>query len=292
MKSILLIGGCGYIGSRLFLDLKNEGFKVETVDLELFGNYVNNRNSKRDYSTLTRGEIEKFDVIVNLAAHSSVAMANNSIRRALDNNVVNFFDLLFNLAGKKFIFASSSSVYNGLIQYEANEESASYKISNLYDLTKLFSDNLAKLYCEQFYGLRFGTVCGNSPNMRIDVMINKMVHSALTYGKIEIFNKHVNRPILGMSDLCDAIKVLITNDGEPGLYNLASMNARIVDIGGAVAEIMDVPLIDRGNTDTYDFKISSKKFEVNYRFDFKQDINEIVKEIIDNWNPIRQGTRI
>jgi nucleoside-diphosphate-sugar epimerase len=292
MKSVLILGGCGYIGSQLFLYLTTKGYEVTTVDLELFGNYVNSKNIKQDYADLSKESLEKYDVIVNLAAHSSVAMANNDIRRTLDNNLVNFFDLLFKVSGKKFIYASSSSVYNGLTQFEADEDSNSYNINNLYDMTKLFTDNATKLYGDQFYGLRFGTVCGHSPNMRVDVMINKMVHTALNHGKIEIYNKNVNRPILGLSDLCDGIYHIIKNDGAPGLYNMASTNDTIIDIGNAVARAMGVPVIDKGESNTYDFRMSSKRFSTTFKFDFKQDIDQIVNDVLDNWNPEQQGTRV
>ena len=48
MGRILIIGGCGYIGSQLFVYLKNKGYKVDTVDLEWYGNYVNPKNFKTD----------------------------------------------------------------------------------------------------------------------------------------------------------------------------------------------------------------------------------------------------
>ena len=292
MKSILILGGCGYIGSKLFLILDSLGYSVSTIDLELNGNYVNLNNIRQDVSDITAEDLEEHDVIINFAAHSSVAMANNRKREALEDGIVNFFDLLQKVGSKKFIYASSSSVYNGLTQTEANEESDSFSVSNLYDLTKLFADKLAKLYSDRFYALRFGTVCGHSPNLRTDVMINKMVHSAINEGKIVIYNKNINRPILGIRDLCNAILCLIKRDGEPGFYNLASLNATIMEIGSSVAEIMDVPLVDMGETDTYDFKISSDKFCRTYDFEFREDIQSIVEDIKQNWDAKQQGVRI
>ena len=44
--SVLLIGGCGYIGSRLYRHLKGKGFAVDTLDLEWRGNFVNPDNIK------------------------------------------------------------------------------------------------------------------------------------------------------------------------------------------------------------------------------------------------------
>ena len=57
MKKILLIGGCGYIGSALYLHLKKMNYDVHTVDLEYFGNFNGNQNLsnfKTDYDLLSK----------------------------------------------------------------------------------------------------------------------------------------------------------------------------------------------------------------------------------------------
>ena len=65
-----------------------------------------------------------------------------------------------------------------------------------------------------------------------------------------------------------------------------------MEIGSSVAEIMDVPLVDMGETDTYDFKISSDKFCRTYDFEFREDIQSIVEDIKQNWDAKQQGVRI
>lgn len=292
MKSILIIGGCGYIGSRLFGYLGEFGYKINTLDLEYYGNYVNTANIRRNFIDITSDELDEYDLIIFLAGHSSVQMSNNNRREALENNVLNFYDLLQKVGDKKIIYASSSSVYNGTVKRVAGEGDASFDFNNMYDLTKLFADNLAVLYSRNFYGLRFGTVCGHSPNLRTDVMINKMVFSAINDGKITIYNKEINRPILGILDLCRAIHNLIEQDSEPGIYNLASFNSTIQEIGCAVADIMKVPLIDMGQTNTYDFKISSEKFIKSYKFEFNQSIENITNELTRNWSSSHKGVRV
>ena len=42
MKKILIIGGCGYVGSELYNSMKNS-YEVDTVDLEWYGNHVNEK---------------------------------------------------------------------------------------------------------------------------------------------------------------------------------------------------------------------------------------------------------
>ena len=51
MKKILVTGGCGYIGSAIYNNLKDK-YIVDTVDLEWFGNYTNPNNIKKDFDEL------------------------------------------------------------------------------------------------------------------------------------------------------------------------------------------------------------------------------------------------
>jgi len=108
----------------------------------------------------------------------------------------------------------------------------------MYDFTKYASDAVSKLLYENFYALRFGTVCGPSENIRLDVMINKMVWSGLTRGKIEISNPQISRPILGIHDLCRAVELIVTGGDTPGIYNLSSFNTKVGSLGVEVAKIL------------------------------------------------------
>ena len=60
MANILLIGGCGYIGSRLFQVL-NEEHTVDSVDIEWYGNHINRFNIVKDFADLTKKEVEFYD---------------------------------------------------------------------------------------------------------------------------------------------------------------------------------------------------------------------------------------
>ena len=56
MEKILIIGGCGYIGSQLYQHLQTI-YDVDTVDLEWYDNYVNDKNVVKDMSLLTSHEL-------------------------------------------------------------------------------------------------------------------------------------------------------------------------------------------------------------------------------------------
>ena len=206
-KKILIIGGCGYIGSALRSSMYFD-YHIDTVDLGWFGNVIAPHNIPLDYRNLTPEQLAEYDVIVLLAGHSSVPMSNNSdVQSTFKNNVVNFLELLPKLRkGQKFIYAGSSSVYNGIPDDNVTEEYKLLAPSNIYDLTKQEIDRLIMLYPDiEYYGLRFATVNGFSPNLRTDIMINMMVENVLHNGVINLTNTSIRRPILHMVDLCNAI---------------------------------------------------------------------------------------
>lgn len=304
MAKILVIGGCGYIGTRLVKYLRDNKHDVDTIDLEWFGNRGNN-NTVLDYGKLTRKDIMKYKTIVLLAGHSSVAMCKNNMLSCTKNNVLNFINLLTIMhVSQRLIYASSSSVYGDTKDMAVTEEHNNYSPNNYYDLTKYEIDSYAKLSGVEYYGLRFGTVNGYSPNLRNDIMINAMVSSAKDNGVINVYNPDIWRPILGILDLCRAVETIINSKHDNrGIYNLASFNMQVKDIGESISTIMEVPLkihTDATNlvltntklqSQSYNFSIVTKKFEDTFNFEFTETVNTIVDSLIVHWDTMSRGNR-
>ena len=301
MNKTLIIGGCGYIGSRLFNYLKQKQYEVVSLDLELFGN-PNIQNTKENYKDLTKEDIARFDNVILLAGHSSVKMCESNMIGCFRNNVQYFIELLSKISkNQKFIYASSSSVYGNVNRNIVTEECEEYVAGSFYDLSKAVIDHYVKIFDEvNYYGLRFGTVNGFSPNTRNDVMINAMVSSAIANGEIKVFNPMIRRPILYINDLCRAVETIILegNHSNRGLYNLASFNSTADIIGRKTSEVFDdvkLSVIDREptpeeninkklNSKVYDFAISSDKFISTFNFKFEGTIKDIAIELKENLN--------
>lgn len=280
-KKILVIGGDGYIGSRLVQVLSNI-YYVKSLDCGWFG--YTNTNIRKDYNRLTKAELEKYNVIILLAGHSSVKSCNGDIRSPWLNNVNNFNNLISKLSlNQLLIYASSASVYGNSASWHSYKESNNEFIPvNNYDITKYVLDLHAKLALEQtnnIIGLRFGTVNGWAPKLRTDVMINAMVKHAKIHNEVLLSNKHTYRAILGIEDLCKAIVSCIETPA-PGIYNLASFNSSIEEIATSVAEKLHVEIKDCGNTaNIYNFKLDTKLFEQTFNFDFKETIDTITNSL-------------
>lgn len=284
MDKVLVIGGCGYIGTRLIQYLTSQGYDTVSVDTEWFGKYVTGANLEQDYKYLAPEYIAQFAAVVLLAGHSSVKMCDSNLQSCFQNNVVNFLSLLNKIkTNQKFIYASSSSIYGGLSNEEMLEDTNLYRPMNYYDLSKYEIDSYAKLSNGvEYYGLRFGTVNGFSLNFRDDIMLNAMFSSSQKHGKINYSNPEIRRPILGLNDLCRAVGAILKHGdySRRGLYNLASFNSTVNEIAGKAAEILGAALVkvtDRPNT--YDFTISTRKFEQAFDFKFMESIESTLAEI-------------
>ena len=293
MRKILLIGGNGYIGSFLHLNLKDR-YDVKVVDI----NWFNDNDDDFDFKNLDSEYIKGFDSVILLAGHSSVKMCDTDMMSSFNNNIDNFIKLVSKLnKNQKFIYASSSSVYGHTGNSVVDETYKVFEPNNYYDLSKQVIDMYMTINDINYYGLRFGTVNGWSPRLRSDIMINAMVNSAKTDGHIKLYIKDIMRPILGIKDLCRAIESIINCDVDKrGIYNLASFNNTSEGIANGVSSIMNMPVIEYNvldlekitnvklQTSAYNFAIDSSKFEKEFNFKFNESIESITKSLIDGFD--------
>lgn len=291
MKKILILGGCGYIGSKLFNYLSENKYSVTSLDLELFGN-PEIKNIKENYKNISSDQLASYTDIILLAGHSSVKMCESNLIGCFRNNVQYVIDLILKLTSdQKLIYASSSSVYGNINRSLASEDCEEYTAGSFYDLSKAEIDHYFKIIDKiKYYGLRFGTVNGFSPNLRTDIMINSMYFSSINNGYINITNPTIKRPILDIQDLCSAIKKIIDtgNFENRGIYNLASFNSSVEIIARKVAENtnVNVNISDPGKTisKVYDFAISCEKFVKTFDFEFQGSIESITNDLKQNLN--------
>jgi len=274
--TVLVIGGEGYIGTHLIQHLQKSN-----VDVVSYGNRLN------DYDKLPADWLSRFSDIVLLAGHSSVQMCVGNIRHPWRNNVRNFINLVNKTSpSTRILYASSSSVYgsNDIKMY--TEEDLCLDVINNYDITKVTLDLAAQKFIKEgrhILGMRFGTVNGGSPVIRKDLMINLMVHTALTEKKIVITNKSIKRPVLALNDLSRAVECILKAPVFiPGMFNLASFNSTVEQFAWGVEELTGVSIHDAGVTEgVYNFSIDTSKFKSLYNFTFDETITTTIQDVID-----------
>jgi nucleoside-diphosphate-sugar epimerase len=280
---ILITGGTGYIGSRVYDHLRFE-HEVLSVDLELFNSNLGYKNRRGNFRSVLQEILDEQDVIVHLAGHSSVPWCEKDQFGSLKNNCLDFFKFVKRLKPtQKIIYASSGSVYGSCDDHRAKETDKLPPCSQSYDAQKQLIDLFMEDQQVPYYGLRFGTVCGYSKNPRNELMINSMVRSAVTRGYVQVTGADKYRAILGLSDLCTAIRLMVESEAPSGFYNLASFNMRIGDIGKAVADTYGVELrsiAEGGNS--YSFCLDTGKFCDLLDYDFRETVRKIAMQCSQN----------
>lgn len=284
-KKVLIIGGNGYIGSRLINDLYNT-YDIHSVDICWFG-HPDSRTEVRDYNKLSKQELSQYNAIILLAGHSSVKMCDGPVLSSWVNNVNNFIGLVSKIdKSQTLIYASSGSVYGSSNTISNEDIPLQFKPINNYDLTKYSLDVQAEKFIKDGYtiiGLRFGTVNGWSPNTREELMINAMTKKSLYDGSITINNKTITRPILGISDVSRAVKSIVDKPIS-GVYNIASFADTVENISGYVSKILDAKVQETINVSgAYDFIMDTSKFKRTYDFEFTDTVESIVTEFVDKF---------
>jgi len=256
---VLVTGATGYIGKSIVPFLEIAGHLVFSCDVGWFG-----ESAGGDYAEI---DTDEFDLIIHLAAHSSVNLCEFDPEGAWENNVGNFRKLVSKLLpDQKLVYASSGSVYGNLPK-PASENDASLTPIMTYDMTKIVKDVIAQHainHGKQIIGLRFGTVNGLSPNTRIDLMLNAMVHSATANNVISVKNPKISRPILFLPDLHRGI-LQVMKKFKPGVYNLASLNVTVEEVAGIVRKVTGAPIeYLADDLKPYNFHLDTSKFESTF----------------------------
>ena len=160
--------------------IKNKNFKFLKIDL-LDKNNLNNLFKNN-----------KIDIVFNFAAQAGVRYSYENPKSYTDSNIIGFVNLTEMIRKyhiKKFIFASSSSIYGDQKPFPKKENSDVNPI-NLYSLSKLsneqFAYSLGKTMKTSMIGLRFFTIYG--PWGRPDMMILKYLISSYKRLSFSLFN--------------------------------------------------------------------------------------------------------
>lgn len=261
---ILLIGH-GYVGAFLRPILIAAGLDVTVCDQNpdrLAG--VPNAMRCR-YQELTIADLADFSAILWFAGHSSVPMSLKDPDGALANNCL---DLLHFARRKpletRLVYASTASVYSVLADGETppalDETETRLDPVNPYDCSKISIDALARCFANGMTGLRLGTVCGASPLLRAELVFNAMNLAAMRNGCVEVSNRTSHRNLLFLEDLAHfVLRLVAIDDALPPILNTGSLNTSIGALADAIAAFHGVPVIDKGSSKTYSFRMNSGK---------------------------------
>lgn len=290
---ILLAGGAGYVGSLLAPSLVERGYDVSVIDLLWFGNYLPKAVNviEKDLFSCTESDLDGFDQVIFLAGLSNDPMAEYSPAKNFSYNAAlpAYLAYIARRAGvRRFILASSCSVY-GYAPDELYKEDAPVRSSYPYGISKLQGEQGSINQRDSNFSvisLRNGTVCGWSPRMRFDLVVNTMLKTALTEGTITVNNASIWRPILDIRDQVSAYLRAVQADYQiSGIYNIASGNYTIGQVGDSVKVVLEemlgrqVKLVIKDVQDFRNYKVSVQKAETELGFKPRHDIEDIVRNV-------------
>ncbi len=219
---IFITGNLGYVGSTLthYLQLRYPNCKITGYDAGYFKNiqtvkpdsitkpiYNQIIGDVRDFNPdLLKG----FDVVIHLAAISNDPIGNKFEAVTMDVNYKSTINIAKQAIANgitHFVFASSCSVY-GTGGTEDKTELSPVNPLTAYAHSKLLAENgLAEIASHNtaITCLRFATACGMSNRLRLDLVLNDFVASALTNHKIEILSDGSPwRPLIDVEDMAAA----------------------------------------------------------------------------------------
>ena len=259
---ILVAGGAGFIGSTLVPILQEHGYDVRVVDLLWFGNHLPSETDiqQKELFDLNKEDLEGFDQVIFLAGLSNDPMAEYSPAKNFVANgaLPSYLAFTARQAGvKRFIYASSCSVY-GYTVNELYDEESPVTCGYPYGISKLEGERgVLQMQDENFstIALRQGTVCGYSPRMRFDLIVNTMYKSALANGVITVNNPSIWRPIIDVRDTSAAFLRAVQADYSiSGVFNVACGNFTVGQIADLVKEEVEERLERKVRIDIKDIK--------------------------------------
>lgn len=307
MKTILVTGGLGFIGSNFVIQEIKSGNRVINLDKVTYAaNYDNVKPVEKDKNyQFIKGDIcdadlvqkifdeNGIDWVVNFAAESHV---DNSIEKPsefIETNIIGTYNLLQNslqylkklkdINGFRFLHVSTDEVFGSLEEKSPKfNENTKYDPSSPYSSSKAASDHLAKAWNRTYNLPVLLTNCSNNYGARQhrEKLIPKTIFCCLEEKEIPIYGNGKNiRDWIFVDDHCKGIKLALEKGkiGESYLFggNCEKNNIEVVNI---ICEQMD-KIKPRNNGKSYKDLITFVKDRAGHDFRYAISNDKSEKEL-------------
>ncbi len=303
-RTVLVIGGGGYIGSALLPKLLARGHRVRLLDRMFYGldpikNVLSHPNLE-----IFQADFRRIDKLVEAMSDVDAVIHLGAIvgdpACALDQDLTIEVNLIATrtiaevakgYGIRRFLFASTCSVYGASSDNELLTETSTLNPVSLYAVTKLASEKvLMDMAGDNFSPtcLRFSTIYGLSGRTRFDLVTNLLTAKALIDGEITVQGGDQWRPFLHVDDA--ALAVLHTLESplpkvHKEVFNVGSdeQNQTIQQIGELIhSKVPQAELVNLGSDgDRRDYRADFRKIREELGFIPRWSIEEGIDQVID-----------
>lgn len=270
MKTILVTGGAGFIGSHVIRRLVNKYPDYMIVNLDKL-TYAGNLNNLKDVESCSnyqfvKGDIvdgdfilklfqeKQFDGVIHLAAESHVDRSITNPTEFVFTNVIGTVNLLNAVRqiwkdkteGKMFYHISTDEVYGSLNDEGMFTEETKYDPHSPYSASKASSDHFVRAYHDTFGLPVVISNCSNNYGsfQFPEKLIPLFIHNIRNKKPLPVYGKGENiRDWLWVEDHASAIDLIFHKGQNGGTYNIGGFNEwKNIDLIRTICKVMDKKL--------------------------------------------------
>ena len=307
-KKILLVGGTGYIGTVLYSSLKKRGYEVRSIDNQIYGKNIFNKDFKTSYNkkksflnlNSIESDLKNTDYIVFLAGlvgDPITAKYPKESNLTNSKGTINFLKFIKRFKIKKLLYVSTCSNYGLSSSKKKLNEKSPLKPLSLYakskvDIEKYLLNNKKKLGFS-FNILRFSTAFGDSPRMRYDLTINQFVKDIFFNKQVLIYDPDTWRPYCHVLDFSRAIDKILSHKNSNIDFEIFNIGNDKNNYSKLAMLKLIIKVMKKGSykilkdsKDKRNYKVDFSKIKktVNFltKYDLKYGISEMVNSLKKN----------
>lgn len=299
-NKVLVTGGAGYVGSVLVPKLLAAGYGVNVLDLYLYGDHVLDavrgapdleevKGDIRDRELLER-VIPGCDALIHLACISNDPSfeLDPALGKSINYDAfINLVDVAKKAGVKRFVYASSSSVYGTKNEPNVTEDLPLDPLTD-YSRYKALCEDVLQAAREPGFAtlvLRPATVCGYAPRLRLDLTVNILANHAVNKGEITVFGGSQMRPNIHIEDITDLyVKCLDYPDAliNGKVFNVGYENRTVMELAEIVRDVVGrkVRITVAPTDDLRSYRVSSEKIRTETGFEPTHTIGEAVESLV------------
>lgn len=295
IKSVLVTGGAGFVGSLLCQKLLDRGYHVHCLDNFHCSDansfpYVSHPNfvfEKFDCSNYYLSKNFNYDGIIHLAGLVGfpACSASRTASKLMNYDTTKMITELADNANCKLIFSSTQSVY-GKVEGLCTEETPENP-NSIYGEHKLLAEKIVTSY-DKSIALRFATGFGVSYKQRFDTLPNNMTYDAVKNKVLNIYQKDVKRAFISVNEMANLLIYCLENfdNRNYSVYNAGSesLNMTKQELVDKIYKYVQFETFYMNGKDPEqrDYPVSYKRLS-EFGYNVKNDMDQQIENLVKLW---------